>query len=130
MNMLLPPETKLRQGNVFTRICDSVHRGKGVSVEETPWNRDPTQRSPYGQRPPWTETPFPLDRDPRQRPLLDTDPPLGQRPPRQRPPGQRPPYGNEREVRILLECILVLAFVFTTHGSILKLNILKKSNTC
>ena len=23
------------------------------------------------------------------------------------PPGQRPPYGNEREVRILLECILV-----------------------
>ena len=24
---LLPPAMKLRQGNVFTRVCDSVHRG-------------------------------------------------------------------------------------------------------
>ena len=23
----LPPATKLQQGNVFTRVCDSVHRG-------------------------------------------------------------------------------------------------------
>ena len=23
----LPPATKLRQGNVFTHVCDSVHRG-------------------------------------------------------------------------------------------------------
>ena len=33
---LLPPATKLRQGNVFTSVCDSVHRGGlypgGVSV--------------------------------------------------------------------------------------------------
>ena len=28
----LPPATKLRQGNVFTPVCDSVHRGGGVSV--------------------------------------------------------------------------------------------------
>ena len=27
----LPPATKLRQGNVFTSVCDSVHGG-GVSV--------------------------------------------------------------------------------------------------
>ena len=26
-NTYLPPATKLRQGNVFTRVCDSVHRG-------------------------------------------------------------------------------------------------------
>ena len=31
------PQTKLREGNVFTPVCDSVHRGslaKGVSVWE------------------------------------------------------------------------------------------------
>ena len=57
------PQTKLREGNVFTPVCHSVHRGgslsggylsRGVSVRETP------------------------------------------------------PYGNERAVRILLECILVV----------------------
>ena len=26
-NLLLPPATKLGQGNVFTGMCDSVHRG-------------------------------------------------------------------------------------------------------
>ena len=36
-----PPEiltaaTKLRQGNVFTRVCDSLHRRGGGSVRETP----------------------------------------------------------------------------------------------
>ena len=29
---LLPPATKLGQGYVFTRVCDSVHRGVSVSV--------------------------------------------------------------------------------------------------
>ena len=28
--LLLPPATKLGQGNVFTSVCDSVHRGGGV----------------------------------------------------------------------------------------------------
>ena len=28
-NQLLPPATKLREGNVFTPVCDSVH-GRGV----------------------------------------------------------------------------------------------------
>ena len=47
----------LGQGNVFTAVCHSVHRGRG-----SPW-----------QRPPWTEPP---DGDP-----LDSDPPLlGKRP--------------------------------------------------
>ena len=50
----------------------------GVSVRETPLDRDPPppdraplDRDPPGQRPPWTETP------PGQRPPLDRDPPYG-----------------------------------------------------
>ena len=27
------PQTKLREGNVFTPVCDSVNRGRGVSVQ-------------------------------------------------------------------------------------------------
>ena len=100
--ILLLQATKLRQGYVFTGVCDSVHWGeRGVFVRETPWTEIPP-----GQRPP-------LDRDP-----LDRDPP-GWRPPktetpsRQRPRGHRPPqYGNKWVVRILLECILV---IFCTH---------------
>ena len=47
--VFLPPATKLRQSNVFTLVCHSVHRGisvrgvsvqggyvRGVSVRETP----------------------------------------------------------------------------------------------
>ena len=45
----------LGQGNVFTAVCHSVHR-EGVSLTETPLNRDHQDRSH------WTETP--LDRDP------------------------------------------------------------------
>ena len=37
---LLPPATKLRQGYVFTGICDSVHRGEGGSAQP-PWWRLP-----------------------------------------------------------------------------------------
>ena len=40
-NVLLPPATKLRQGNVFTPVCHSVHGGSA-----TP-----------GQTPPWADTP-------------------------------------------------------------------------
>ena len=71
--------------------CLSVH-GE-VSLTETPLDRDPP-----GQRPPWSETPS------GQRP------PRTETPPEQKPPGQNPPGtedGNERAVRILLECILV-----------------------
>ena len=63
----------LWQGNVFTRVCASVHRG-WVSVMKTHPDRDPP-----GQRPPWTETP-------------QTETPPGQRPPQTKTlPGQRSP---------------------------------------
>ena len=38
---LLPPATKLRQGNVFTPVCHSVHMGGGVA--------DPPGRHPPAQ---------------------------------------------------------------------------------
>ena len=70
----LPAATKLGQGNVFTGVCDSVHRGRSLPQCI-----------------------------------------LGYTPPEQTPREQTPPPGswlrhtvNERPVRILLECILVL----------------------
>ena len=127
-DILLPPATKLRQGNVFTPVCDSVHGGalyQGDPPGQRPPDRDPLDRdpppghrpfpwteNPPGQTPPlteipspWTETPLRLDRDPvpldRDLLPLDGGPPLGRDP----PPSS---YGNERAVRILLECILII----------------------
>ena len=81
----LPPATKLRQGNVFTPVCDSVHRGGGVSVPACTTGHmtrgvsvlggASLSRGGLSRETPYTETPS---------------------------------YGNERAVRILLECILVL----------------------
>ena len=86
----LPPATKWQQGNVFTPVCHSVHRGALCQGEtDTPYTETPGQRPP-GERPP--------DRD-----SLHRDPPR-QRPSKQRPP----PYSNQLVVRILLECILIL----------------------
>ena len=94
----------MRQGNVFTRVCHSVHSG-GVCPGGS--GRPPG-------RPPWVHTP-----------LLGRYPPLGQTPPlgRQPPgtsPGQTSPLNRrslQRMVRILLECILVIFIFFTnTNG--------------
>ena len=53
----LPPATKLGQGYVFTRVCDSVHGGGPVSVHAgipTPWQGDPPSKAdtPRQGRPP------------------------------------------------------------------------------
>ena len=76
----LPPATKLGQGYVFTRVCDSVHRGSASVHAGTP--------------PTWEQTPQ----------GADTAPP----PERTSPPGQYMlgDMGNKRAVRILLECIV------------------------
>ena len=63
----LPPTTKLGQGNIFTGICDSVHRGRGsASVhsgippppqdQAPPRTRHPpgTRHTPRDQAPPRT----------------------------------------------------------------------------
>ena len=93
-NVLLPSATRLRQGNVFTRVSDSVHRGGTETPQtETPLDRDPLDRP--------TSTETPLDRDPPDRDPLDRDPswtetpltetpPLDRDAPRQRPPNRDP----------------------------------------
>ena len=75
----LPPTTKLGQGYVFTRVCDSVHRGESVSVLRG--GLCPGGLSLGGLC-------------------------LGES------LSWRPPYGNERAVRILLECILVVEYKY------------------
>ena len=83
---LLPPATKLRQGNVFTRLW-FCSQGETPSLDRDPLNRDPLwTENPSGQRPPWQRSP------PHRTETL---------------PSPRSPYGNERAVRILLERILV-----------------------
>ena len=131
----LPAATKLGQGNVFTGVCDSLHRGEGVCLSacwDTPPGADPPQtRHPPGSRhPPGADPPSRHPPGSRQPPGPDTTPqpgtPPGADPPRSRhtpqtrypdqtPPQTRHPPGsrrqhtvNERPVRILLECILVL----------------------
>ena len=99
---LLPPATKLRQGNVFTCVCDSVHggslswrlpktethHGQRYTPRQRPLWTETSGQIPPRQRPQWTETP--LDRDPLgQRPPW-TETPLDRDPPEQRPPWQRP----------------------------------------
>ena len=78
---LLPPTMKLRQGNIFTPVCQSFYSqwGRGSLSGRPPWTETP-DRDPS----PWTETPFHRDPSPFTETPLD-------RAPRQRPPGQRPP---------------------------------------
>ena len=100
------PQRSCGQGYVFTRVCDSVHRGGLRAGRTHPDRENPpppgTRHTPPGPgRPPWT----------RQTPLQTR-----QTPPqtRQTPgPGRHPPL-----VRILLECILVncLILKFSRSG--------------
>ena len=122
------PQRSCGQGYVFTRVCDSVHWG-GVSGEpppgtrqtppdhgerpqdqgEPPWDQE--ELPPQPGRPPWDQAPPPDQGEP---PRTKENPPGTKETP---PPdqGEHPPPGrtlqhtvNERPVRILLECILVL----------------------
>ena len=92
--LLLLPATKLRQGNAFTGICDSIHRGaRRVSAMETPPERDPLNRDPQietsvNRDPLWTEIPLETD-PPGQRPSM-TDTPLDKHPTGHRPLTETP----------------------------------------
>ena len=81
----LPSATKLRQGNVFTPVCQSVHRGGGYlpqcMLEYTPWvdtrlrQTPPRQTHTPGQTPPWADLPADIpqaDTPPFGDPLADT----------------------------------------------------------
>ena len=90
------PQRSCGQGYVFTRVCDSVNGG--VSREPPPQDQaDPPPPGPRRTPPPRTK---------------ENTPPAGRPPPDQ---AETPPPGrglqhtvNERPVRILLECILVM----------------------
>ena len=124
------PQRSCGQGYVFTRVCDSVHRGVCLSAC---WDAPPRSKPPSGGDPPGGDTP-PLEETPPggDTPALEETPPGGDTPPGADPPGADPPSGgdppggdtspagdtpleetppwhtvNERPVRILLECILV-----------------------
>ena len=72
---LLPPSTKLRQGNIFTPVCQSFC-SQGVSASglggvcQTPPRQTPPHpgQIPPGQTPPWADTP--LGRHPPARCML------------------------------------------------------------
>ena len=96
------PQRSCGQGNIFTPVCHSVHRG-GL----------PQCMLGYQHPPDQTHTPHP---PPGSRPPQDqTTPGIRHPPPEQTP---CPPQGSrlqhtvyERPVRILLECILVQLFI-------------------
>ena len=39
-NNIYRPQTKLREGNVFTGVCDPVHGGGGVRAPGSAWSRE------------------------------------------------------------------------------------------
>ena len=80
------PQRSCGQGYVFTRVCDSVHRGGLWQGEPPP---PPGRETPLGrENPPGRETP-PLAR---RHPPGQGDTPLGRRPPQgDTPPGKEAP---------------------------------------
>ena len=110
--LLLPPATKLGQGYVFTRVCDSVHRGVSAPVHAG-------IHTLMGRYTPRVDTLRTRGRHPPGRSHPSGRHPPGQTPPRQTPPGQTPPLRsacwdtvNKQAVCILLECNLVYICFF------------------
>ena len=107
----LPAAKKLGQGNIFTGVCLSTG-GRGVCLSAC-WDTHPP-----GNRHPPDLAPPPRSRPPRTRHPPGPETPQEQTPPQTRhhhhpdpapPPGSRLQHTvNERPVRIILECILVL----------------------
>ena len=102
-------ETPKPQTEIPIRWTETHLPGQRSPDRDSHWTETPTgQRPPLDRDPLWTEG----QRSPSYRTERQRVSP-GQRPPRQRTPWtetpsrQTPPYGNERAVRILLECILV-----------------------
>ena len=111
------PQRSCGQGNVFTGVCDSVHRG-GVSasvhvgIPDPPQEQTPLQE----QTPPGSRHTLHPGADPPSRNPPGADTPQNRHPPGlsathrdqvHLPRGRLRHTVNERPVRILLECILV-----------------------
>ena len=113
------PQRSCGQGYVFTRVCDSVHRGGLRAGRAHPDQGEPprTRENPppdQGEPPRTRENPP----GPGRTPLDQGEPPPDQGKPPRPGPGRPPPGSRlqntvyERPVRILLECILVYLFIF------------------
>ena len=93
------PKRSFGQGNIFTPVCHSVHRGGCFSLPDPPTGADPPRmENPPGWRnPPGMENPPGADTTPGWRtPPWHGEPPPEQTPPRMEnpPPGkQTPAYG-------------------------------------
>ena len=89
--VFLPAATKLGQGNVFTGVCDSVHRGgEGVCLSAC-WDATPREQTPQEQ------TPLPISPPPTgSRHLPWSRPPWEEIPPRSRHP---PPPEADASIR-------------------------------
>ena len=86
----LPAATKFGQGNVFTGICDSVHREGGVYLSAC-WDTNPpgADTPPQNRHPPWSRHP------PGSRPPSGPDTPQSRHLPGTRhPPEQTCPKGD------------------------------------
>ena len=100
----------LGQGNIFTPVCHSVHRG--VPGQVPPWDQvhppgPGTSPTPWDQVHLPDQVHSPWDQVHPQTRYIPWDhvPPQDQVPPEQCMLGDT---GNKRVVRILLECILVI----------------------
>ena len=127
----------LGQGNIFTPVCHSVHRGVCLSAgwdTNPPGPGNPQEQTPLGPGSPQEQTPPPQEQTLRElaplcegyvfTPVCQSFCLRGGSAPvyygihphwEADPPGSRPPctvhagrYGQQRAVCILLECILVL----------------------
>ena len=87
------PQRSCGQGYVFTRVCDSVNRGEGVSGQNppTPWDQadPPAWRTPQQGEPPLGPGRHPLDQA--DTPWQGEPPRTRQTPPR---PGRHPWQGE------------------------------------
>ena len=94
----LPPANEVCEGYVFTPVCQSFCSGRGGVSLSACWD------TPHlGSHPPRSDTP------------------LGRHPPGSRHPPAQCMLGNtsnKREVRILLECILVPFYLLRNHINI------------
>ena len=110
--LLLLSATYLRQGNVFTSICHSVHRGCWQTppcactpparhplgqtlLWQTPPGQTPLWADTPGHKSPWADTPW-ADTRTRQTSPTGQTPPLGRHPPGRHPPwpDNPPPADN------------------------------------
>ena len=71
---LLPPATKLGQGYVFTRVCDSVHMW-GLPQCMLGYPATPQQGDPPSKETPWQGDPPGKETPPARIPPLQGDPP-------------------------------------------------------